>query len=110
MSKEIWLSVDEVSQLSEETKETVRRKCKRGEYVAGANFPSEKTFGRYLKKDVSPALIEHLRNPCDKVLAKDLSNHKTNECWCIESYQLDFLSNIYYIYCIKRKFFYKNLF
>ena len=34
MSKEIWLSVDEVSQLSEETKETVRRKCKRGEYVA----------------------------------------------------------------------------
>ena len=34
MSKEIWLSVDEVSHLSEETKETVRRKCKRGEYVA----------------------------------------------------------------------------
>ena len=34
MSKEIWLSVDEVSHLSEETKETVRRKCKHGEYVA----------------------------------------------------------------------------
>lgn len=40
--------------------------------VAVANFPSEKTFDRYLKKDVGPALIEHLRNPCEKVLAKDL--------------------------------------
>ncbi len=58
--------------------------------VAVANFPSEKTFDRYLKKDVSPALIEYLRHPCDKVLAKDLSNLETNECWCVESYQFEF--------------------
>lgn len=23
-------------------------------------------------------------------MAKDLSNHKTNECWCVESYQFEF--------------------
>lgn len=32
MKNEIWLSIEEVCALTEEIKETVRRKCKRGEY------------------------------------------------------------------------------
>ena len=34
MNNEIWLSIEEVSALTEEIKETVRRKCKREEYVS----------------------------------------------------------------------------
>ena len=34
MNNKIWLSVEEVSALTEETKETVRRKCKREEYTS----------------------------------------------------------------------------
>ena len=34
MSNEIWLTIEEVSELTQEVKETVRRKCKRGEYVS----------------------------------------------------------------------------
>lgn len=34
MSNEIWLTIEEVSELTQEAKETVRRKCKRGEYVS----------------------------------------------------------------------------
>ena len=34
MSNEIWLTIEEVSELTQEIKETVRRKCKRGEYVS----------------------------------------------------------------------------
>ena len=34
MNNEIWLSVEEVSALTEEIKETVRRKCKREEYTS----------------------------------------------------------------------------
>lgn len=41
MNNEIWLSVEEVSALTEKTKETVRRKCKRKEYTS--------TFTRNLK-------------------------------------------------------------
>ena len=32
MSNEIWLTIEEVSELTQEVKETVRRKCKRSEY------------------------------------------------------------------------------
>ena len=32
MAQDIWLSMDEVCNLTGEVKETVRRKCKRGEY------------------------------------------------------------------------------
>jgi len=34
MSNEIWLTIEEVSELTQEVIETVRRKCKRGEYVS----------------------------------------------------------------------------
>ena len=34
MNKNIWLTVDEVCSLTSEIKETVRRKCKRGEYFS----------------------------------------------------------------------------
>ena len=34
MNNEIWLSIEEVCTLTEEIKETVRRKCKRGEYTS----------------------------------------------------------------------------
>ena len=34
MSNEIWLTIEEVSELTQEVKETVRRKCKRGKYVS----------------------------------------------------------------------------
>ena len=30
----IWLDIDDVAVLTEELKETVRRKCKRGEYIS----------------------------------------------------------------------------
>ena len=33
MSDKIWLDLEEISELTGEVKETVRRKCKRGEYV-----------------------------------------------------------------------------
>lgn len=45
MSKEIWLSIDEVCELTGEIKETVRRKCKRGEYVA--TFEKDGKFKNY---------------------------------------------------------------
>ena len=32
MSNEIWLTIEEVRELTQEVKETVRRKCKRSEY------------------------------------------------------------------------------
>ena len=32
MAEDIWLSMEEVCELTHEVKETVRRKCKRGEY------------------------------------------------------------------------------
>lgn len=34
MNNEIWLSIEEVSALTGEIKETVRRKCKREEYIS----------------------------------------------------------------------------
>lgn len=34
MSNEIWLTIEEVSELTQEVKETVHSKCKRGEYVS----------------------------------------------------------------------------
>ena len=32
--KDIWLNIDDVAVLTGELKETVRRKCKRGEYIS----------------------------------------------------------------------------
>ena len=32
MAEDIWLSMEDVCELTHEVKETVRRKCKRGEY------------------------------------------------------------------------------
>ena len=34
MTEKIWLTIDEVCSLTSEIKETVRRKCKRGEYFS----------------------------------------------------------------------------
>lgn len=45
MSKEIWLSIYEVCELTGEIKETVRRKCKRGEYVS--TFEKDGKFKKY---------------------------------------------------------------
>ena len=37
-----------------------------------SNFPSEKTFDRLLKKDISPFVIEQARKKHEKIFAKDL--------------------------------------
>ena len=34
MDNSIWLTIEDVSRLTGEIKETVRRKCKRGEYIS----------------------------------------------------------------------------
>lgn len=46
MSQDIWLSVEEVCALTSEVKETVRRKCKRGEY--SCTFEKNGKYKNYL--------------------------------------------------------------
>lgn len=46
MSQDIWLSVEEVCVLTDEVKETVRRKCKRGEY--SCTFEKNGKYKNYL--------------------------------------------------------------
>ena len=47
MSKEIWLSVEEVCELTGEVKETVRRKCKREEYYRFTGQIHQKVIENY---------------------------------------------------------------
>ena len=42
MSDKIWLDLEEISELTGEVKETVRRKCKRGEYVSKHRIDGKK--------------------------------------------------------------------
>ncbi len=42
MSDKIWLDLEEISELTGEIKETVRRKCKRGEYVSKHRIEGKK--------------------------------------------------------------------
>ncbi len=46
ISQDIWLSVEEVCFLTSEVKETVRRKCKRGEY--SCTYDKNGKFKNYL--------------------------------------------------------------
>ena len=58
MSKEIWLSVEEVCELTGEVKETVRRKCKREEYTS--IFKKEGKFKTY--SILLESLPENIKN------------------------------------------------
>ena len=42
MSDKTWLDLEEISELTDEVKETVRRKCKRGEYVSKHRIEGKK--------------------------------------------------------------------
>lgn len=42
MSDKIWLDLEAISELTGEIKETVRRKCKRGEYVSKHRIEGKK--------------------------------------------------------------------
>ena len=53
-------------------------------------FPCEKTFDRFLKKEMSAEAIKYARTPHEMVFAKDLSNINANEYWSVESYQFKF--------------------
>lgn len=53
-------------------------------------FPCEKTFDRFLKKEMSAEAIKYARTHHEMVFAKDLSNIRANEYWSIESYQFKF--------------------
>ena len=53
-------------------------------------FPCEKTFIRFLKKEMSDEAIKYARAPKEFVFAKDYSNINANEYWYVESYQFKF--------------------
>ena len=53
-------------------------------------FPCEKTFDRFLKKEMSAEAIKYARTPKEMVFAKDFSNINVNEYWYVESYQFKF--------------------
>lgn len=77
MTQEIWLTIEEVCNLTGEVKETVRRKCKRGEYIS--TFSKNGRLKIYsvklssLPKDAQDLYI----NPKDK-LAVELNTIEQN--------------------------------
>ena len=72
MSKDVWLSVEEVCKLTSEVKETVRRKCKRGDYTS--TFKKEGKFKTY--SILLESLPESIKNKCKETLRLRILRHK----------------------------------
>ena len=79
MAEDIWLSMDEVCKLTGEVKETVRRKCKRGEY--SCTFEKNGKYKNYLiNLDSLPEVAKNKYNGI-KINVQHSKFYKESPAW-----------------------------
>ena len=78
MNNEIWLSIEEVSALTEEIKETVRRKCKREEYVS--------TFTKNGRFKVYSILLSSLPLEYQNIIGMEVFNYENYKKHSVQNF------------------------